>query len=78
MAKHRPIAAQEREIELEIDGKRHTGWWSVAGKARLVTVGYGGRSKTTHAGGHTPEQMARVLLRELVAEADARRGRGEQ
>jgi hypothetical protein len=67
-----------QEIEVEIDGKRYAGWWSVAGKSQYVTVDYMGQSKSTQAGGHTPEQTAGALLRELVAESKARGGRRDK
>lgn len=38
---------------------------------RMVTVRTSFGSKTTHIGGHTPEQLARTLLRELVSKARA-------
>ena len=66
------------EIEVEIDGERYTGWWSVAGKSQSVTVDYMGKSKSTQAGSHTPEQIARTLLRELVGESKARGGRRDK
>jgi hypothetical protein len=61
-----------QEIEVELDGKRYAGWWSVAGKSQSVTVDFKGQSKSTQAGGDTPEQTARALLCELVAESKAR------
>jgi hypothetical protein len=67
-----------QEIDVEIDGKRYAGWWSVAGKSQSVTVDYMGQSKSTQAGGDTPEQTARVLLRELVAESKTRGGRRDK
>jgi hypothetical protein len=63
-----------QEVDVEIDGKRYSGWWSVAGKSQSVTVDYMGQSKSAQAGGDTPEQTARVLLRELIAESKKTRG----
>jgi hypothetical protein len=60
------------EIDVEIDGKRYAGWWSVAGKSQSVTVDYMRQTKSTQAGVNAPEQTARALLRELIAESKAR------
>jgi hypothetical protein len=67
-----------QEIEVEIEGKRYAGWWSVAGKSESVTVDYMGQSKSTQARGHTPEETARELLRELVTQSKGRGGRRDK
>ena len=38
---------------------------------RMVTVRTPFGSKTAHVGGHTPERLARTLLRELVGKENA-------
>ena len=38
---------------------------------RMVTVRTPFGSKTAHIGGHTPERLARTLLRELVGKENA-------
>jgi len=56
----------EGTVEVEHKGKRHVGRFTV--KGRLVTLNYGARSMTTQVGGSPAKTIARVMLRELVAE----------
>jgi hypothetical protein len=56
----------ERHVEIDIDGTRYVGRYSV--QSGGVTVNYGAFSKATHIVDSPAEMIARMLLRELVEE----------
>jgi hypothetical protein len=58
------MASERQSVSVEIDGKTHAGSYTVSGK--VITVSYGGRTKTTQIGGTPQATIARQLLRELV------------
>ena len=60
-----------RGVSIERDGQRYTG--SYTADHRIIEVSYGSDSKTTQIGGSSPNNLAKVLLRELVTEEQARR-----
>jgi len=63
------IGPWDGEVSIEIDGQTFTGRYRVDGKG-ILTVTYGPYRKSTHhRGPDSPKPMARILLRELVAEA---------
>jgi hypothetical protein len=69
MARSRRPTPLRQEIEVEVDGKTYSGTDAVDDGS--MTVYYGADSKTTQLGGSAgaPHGLARLLLRELVAEA---------
>jgi hypothetical protein len=59
----------EGEVSIDLDGQTYTGHYRVDHKG-LLHVSYGPyRKSTQHRGPDSPKPMARILLRELVAEA---------
>jgi hypothetical protein len=52
------------------DGRNVRGWWQVHNG--MVTVSTGLASKTTQVGGSSPENLARMMLYELVKEGKDR------
>ena len=58
-----------REITTEYNGKIIKGSFKFIDGMVNVRTPHG--SKTTQSGGHTPEQMAKTLLRELAREGRA-------
>ena len=54
-------------IQLDIDGKVHSGRYLVSGK--VLTVSSGGRQKSAQVGRTPPEDLAKTLLRGMVAPA---------
>ena len=56
------------DVEVEIDGKRHRGSYSVDRGVIRVSYSDGG-SKATQLGGIDPDRLAKRLLSELVREA---------
>lgn len=65
----------EGEVSIEHNGKTYTGHWTAerGGVLRLNCFELG--SKVTQIGGMTEEALARLLLRELVTEAEAKQRR---
>ena len=61
------MSSQRFDIEIEDFGQQHRGTYTV--NQGVVTVEYGGRTKSTQVGGSPPATLARVLLGELVVEA---------
>ncbi len=59
-----------REVKVEIDGKSYIASYVVDRGVVRVTSGYG--SKATQVGASSPEHIARILLRELLAEQQTR------
>jgi hypothetical protein len=57
----------DRHVEIDIDGKRYVGRYSV--ESGGVTVSHGGVSKATQIGDSSVDVVARMLLRELVEES---------
>ncbi len=53
-----------QEVSVEIEGKIHAGRYIVERKVVTVTSGFG--QKSTQLGGSNPEDIARLLLSELV------------
>jgi hypothetical protein len=51
-------------VELELDGTRFAGSYSV--ESGVVTVVYGRFTKSTQVGDSSSERVAKMLLRELV------------
>lgn len=62
----RPVAAVH-DVELELDGIRYFGSYSV--ESDLVTVVYGLSRKSTQVGNSPTEGTAGILLRELVEQS---------
>ena len=60
-----------RSIAVEFDGKSYSATYSVDSKVVSVECPYGSRS--TQIGGSTAESVARLLVREIVADAKSRR-----
>jgi hypothetical protein len=60
---------REREVSREMDGRHYTGHYH-ADKG-ILTVSYGGYSKSTQVGGHflNPKPLAGIMLAELVGQA---------
>jgi hypothetical protein len=54
------------QVDLELDGKRYVGFYSV--ESDVVTVRYGSSTKSTGRRDSSAERIARMLLRELVEE----------
>lgn len=64
-------APPRRPVEVEVDGTRFSGWYTVqSGVITVRTVLHG--SEATHVGGSTPEVLARMLLHELVSKSKAK------
>jgi hypothetical protein len=61
------------EVVLERDGDRHVGSYSI--ERGMITVHYGGLSKTTQVGASIPHVLAHTLLHELVLERRREEGR---
>jgi hypothetical protein len=51
-------------LEVEFEGETYKVTYSVA--ARMVTVSTAYSSKTTQLGGSTPEQLARIMAKEVL------------
>ena len=62
----RPSAAPHY-VELQLDGTRYVGSYSIDGD--VITVVYGSSSKSTQVGDSSPKRIATMLLRELVEES---------
>jgi hypothetical protein len=63
--------APSHPIEIEVDGKRFEGRYSVeSGVITVWTVLHG--REATQLGGSSPERLARILLHELVAKSKNR------
>ena len=60
-----------RSITVEFEGKSYSATYSVAAKVVSVECPYG--SRTTQVGRSTAEALARLLVREILAEAKSRR-----
>ena len=63
-------------VEIEKDGKTHTGKYRVEGG--IITVTYdaeGGGDKSTQVGNSEPHDLATLMLIELVTELENERGR---
>jgi hypothetical protein len=59
---------QPATVEVEIEGRKYRGWYSVEkGMVMVSTANYG--RKTRQVGGSPPEVLARTMLIELVNEA---------
>jgi hypothetical protein len=56
-------------VTVEFEGKKYTGSYHVASK--VVTVRYLHHLLSTQLGGMTGEQIAKILLREIVENAKA-------
>lgn len=54
-------------IEVDFEGKTHKVTYSV--EQGLITVGTSFHSKTTQVGGSSPEVLARIMAKELLADA---------
>jgi hypothetical protein len=55
-------------VEIEVDGVVHVGqYWKHNG---MITVSNGEQQKTTQIGGHPPDLLAKMLLREIVKPRD--------
>ncbi len=55
-----------KEISIELNGKKFTGRYIVKNHIITVISGFGERS--TQVGGSSPENLARIILGELVKE----------
>jgi hypothetical protein len=60
------VSTVPRQVDLELDGKRYVGFYSV--ESDVVTVTYGSSTKSTARRDSSAERIARMLLRELVEE----------
>ena len=58
--------ARWNEVNVEVDGRTYRGQYSLVSKVITVNADMG--SKKTQLGGHKPEVLAQMLLRELVRE----------
>jgi hypothetical protein len=59
-----------QQVEVEIDGRKYTGWYEVSAQ-RVLTVTTSNGRKSTQLGGSTQLGLAQMLLRELVREGKA-------
>jgi hypothetical protein len=66
MGIRRPV--EDAEIEIERNGKRYTG--SYSSDNEMVIVYFDGATKKALLGSCSPEGLARILLGELVADAN--------
>ena len=59
---------QWKSVEVERNGKRYAGKYRVEGGIITVTYdGDGGAAKPAHVGNAEPEQLAKLILTELVS-----------
>ena len=65
---------QEGTVAVEIGGRTYTATYTVSGRRPVLRVTSGFGSKATQLGGMEPEELARVLLSELVEEQLGREG----
>ena len=62
--------APPQEVSVEVDGKTYTGSYTISSKVVTVSTGYG--SASTQVGGSTANNVARMLLSEIVRGAKSR------
>lgn len=62
----RPAGGAPQPVEVELEGKQYTGTYTVAGS--VIRVSYGFASKSTQTGGMRPDDLAKMILGELVRE----------
>ncbi len=60
-----------QKIEIEKDGKVYTGCYKI--EKGKITVNLNGIIKSTHVGSMPPRNFAKLLLSELVSEANAKK-----
>ena len=64
-----------KNVQIERDGETHTGKYRVEGGIITVTYdAHGGGDKATHVGNSEPEQLAKLMLSEIVIEARNKEG----
>jgi hypothetical protein len=60
------IPKKEGEISIRLDGKEYPGHYRVEGTLVKVFCAYGTKTTQLSSSGADPEQLARILLREII------------
>ncbi len=69
--KKKQYEREMQKIEIEKDGKVYTGCYKI--EKGMITVNLNGIFKNSHVGNMPPRNFARLLLSELVNEANAKK-----